>query len=65
MGAVNPHRDFFLKNGMKIYMQVVIPYLKLTREKREEAWETPSELVNETLDLIGDQESETVQVYAA
>ena len=31
----------------------------------EDAWQTPSELVNETIDLLGDRESETIQCYSA
>lgn len=33
MGAVNPHREFFLANGAKIFLEIVLPTIKLTDEQ--------------------------------
>lgn len=32
MGAMNPHREFFVANGCKVFMEIVLPLLRITDE---------------------------------
>ena len=64
MGSVNPHREFFIGNGVKLFMEIVLPLLRLTDEQVSLADDNPSEFVNMTADLIGDRESQSKQARA-
>ena len=44
-------RPFFMMNSFKLYMQVVMPYLKLSEKERENIEEDPKEFVNYSLDI--------------
>ena len=40
-----------MMNSFKLYMQVVMPYLKLSEKERENIEEDPKEFVNYSLDI--------------
>lgn len=44
-------RPFYMMNSFKLYMQVVMPYLKLSEKERENIEEDPKEFVNYSLDI--------------
>ena len=44
-------RPFFMMSSFKLYMQVVMPYLKLSEKERENIEEDPKEFVNYSLDI--------------
>ncbi len=47
----NDFSHFFVPNAFKIYMQVIIPYLKITEKEKEDIMDSPAEFVNYTIDI--------------
>ncbi len=43
--------EFFMTNGFKLYLQVVVPYLKLSEQEREDIVSNPKEFVNYSVDI--------------
>ena len=54
--------EFYAANGFKIFVQIIIPYLKITEEERDKIEEDPKEFVRLIDDVCGDQKSDTVKV---
>jgi hypothetical protein len=56
---------FFMANGFKLYLQVIIPYLKISEQERENIESNPKEFVNYAVDVCEKQESKTYKSQAA
>ena len=58
-------RQFFMLNSYKLFMQVVLPYLRLSAKEREELETEPKEFVNYGQDICQKQKSRTYKSQAA
>lgn len=47
----NDFSQFFVNNAFKMFMQVVIPFLKITEKEREDIADDPKEFVNYSIDI--------------
>jgi hypothetical protein len=47
----NDFAQFFVTNAFKMFMQVVIPLLKITEKEREDIADDPKEFVNYSIDI--------------
>lgn len=54
-----------MANGFKLYMQVIVPYLKISEQERENIESNPKEFVNYAVDVCEKQESKTYKSQAA
>ena len=57
--------DFFKNEGINLYLQVIVPFLKITENEKETLVSDPREFCNLIEDVCGDQKSTTVKVLSA
>lgn len=50
---------FFTQNSFKLFIQVIVPLLKLSEKEREDIDENPKEFVNYSIDVCQKQKSKT------
>ena len=58
-------QPFFIPNAFKLYMQVVLPYLKISEKEKEDIEGNPKEFVNYQIDVCQKQKSRTYKSQAA
>ena len=58
-------KEFFTAEGVNLYLQIIIPFLKITETERETLVSDPQEFCNLIEDACGDQKSTTVKVLTA
>jgi hypothetical protein len=51
--------NIFVPNGCKMFMQIVIPYLKLSEKEKDDIENDPREFVNYSVDICQKQTSKT------
>jgi hypothetical protein len=56
---------FFLSSSYKLYLQVILPYLRLQENEIASIQDDPKEFVNYSIDICQQQESRTHKTYAA
>ena len=54
-----------MENGFKLYLQVVMPYLKISEKEKEDIESNPKEFVNYSIDICDKQTSKTYKSNAA
>lgn len=62
LGMLSSEREcshFYIQNSYKIYVQIILPYLKLTEKEADDLTEDPKEFVNYTSDICQNQKSKT------
>lgn len=47
----NDFAEFFVSNAFKMFMQVIIPYLRITEKEKEDIGDDPKEFVNYSIDI--------------
>ena len=45
------------QSSFEIYLQICLPFIRITKEEREQIKEDPVEFVNNSIDIVEDQES--------
>lgn len=58
-------QHYFTQNGFKLFIQVVLPLLKLSERDKENIESDPKEFVNHSIDICQEQKSNTYQTQAA
>ena len=56
---------YFVPNGFRIFMQVILPYLRISEKEKEQLVEDPKEYVNYQIDICSKQKSGTYKTTAA
>lgn len=58
-------RPFFLMNSFRLFLQVVMPYLRLSEKEREDMQDNPKEFVSYGIDICSKQKSRTYKSQAS
>ena len=45
------HQIFFIPNSFRIYLQIILPFLKLTEKEKEDMDIDPKEFINYSIDI--------------
>ena len=57
--------DFFKREGLNLYLQIVLPFLNITEQEREQMVADPQEFCHLIEDVCDQQKSSTVKALAA
>lgn len=57
--------QFFVQNSFKVFIQIVLPMLKISQKEIEMIAEDPKEFVNLSIDTCSKQKSKTYKTQAA
>lgn len=57
--------SIFVPNGYKMFMQIVIPYLRISEKEKDDIENDPREFVNYSVDICQKQTSKTYKTQAA
>eukprot|EP00347_Sterkiella_histriomuscorum_P023425 403334689 len=57
--------SYFTQNGFKIFIQVILPLLRLSEKDKDDIESNPKEFVNHQIDICQEQLSKTYQTQAA